>query len=99
MAERVLLTGCCDRRRGRHVLFHVLATRDGPVIDAPRYCAGREAGTWRRERRLLDLASNRVSRYGCACRRSALIADRDIWDRIQRGDSEWFVATTNISLR
>jgi hypothetical protein len=94
MSETVLLIGMCERRH--HVMFQVLETPDGPVIHAPRYCAGRESGTWTPKRRRLDLTRNRVSRYGCACRATALIGDREMWDRIQRGNSKWRIATTNI---
>lgn len=100
MAERVLLTGYCQRAAGgQHVMFRVLATHDGLVIDAPRYCAGREAETWTHLRRPLEPASGRVSRYGCQCRKSALVSDREMRESIDSGRRRVSVAATNISLR
>ena len=100
MADRVVLTGYCQRPAGRqHVMFRVFAAREGLIIDAPRYCVGREAETWSHLALPLDLTSGRVLRYGCACRRTALVGDREMWDRIQRGDRKWTIAATNISHR
>jgi hypothetical protein len=94
--ERVLLTGYCQRRK--HVMFRVLATSGGLIIDAELYCAGRESETWRRRRCAVGTGRH-TSRYGCKCRRSALIGDDQIRDRIARGDTQWFVAAYNISRR
>lgn len=100
MAERLLLTGYCQRAGGRqHVMFRIFATRDGLVIDAPRYCAGRESETWTYMRRHLEPASGRVSRYGCQCRKSALVSDREVREWIDTGRSGVSIAATNISLR
>ncbi len=100
MAERVVLTGYCQQAGGsQHVMFKVLATHDGLMIDAPRYCAGREAETWTHIRRPLIPASGRVSRYGCQCRKSALVGDREMWDWIASGRRRVAVAASNISLR
>jgi hypothetical protein len=100
VAERVLLTGYCPRPRGgQHVMFRVIATRGGFMIDAPRYCAGREAQTWTHLRRPLDPASGRVSRYGCQCRKSALVSDGEMSDWIHGGRRRVAIAASNISLR
>jgi hypothetical protein len=80
-------------------MFRVIATSDGLMIDAPPYCAGRETQTWTHTRRPLDPAGDRMFRYGCQCRKSALVSDREIWDWISSGCKQVSVATTNISLR
>ena len=100
MADRLLLTGVCKRKQ--HVLFRVFATSDGMVIDAELYAAGRESETWTPRRRALTDGS--ASRYGCACRATALVFDDQMLDRIelariQRGTRRWPIEATNISFR
>ena len=95
MADTVLLTGRCERRR--HIMFRVLNTGGGLVVEAPLYCAGRERETWTPMRRPLE--GGRASRYGCPCRATVLAADQQMADRIQCGIGEWVVAATNISFR
>jgi hypothetical protein len=50
-AETVLLTGCCERRR--HVMYQVLNTPTGLVVDAPLRAVGRKRATWTPQRREL----------------------------------------------
>lgn len=95
MAETLILTGRCERRR--HVIFRVFDTSAGLVIEAPFYCAGRERETWTPMRRPVELG--RATRYGCSCRATVLAADQQMVDQIQRGTQEWVVAASNISLR
>jgi hypothetical protein len=95
MADMLLLTGRCERRR--HVMFRVFDSGDGLVLEAPLYCAGRERETWTPMRRRLE--AGRASRYGCPCRATVLASDQQMTDRIHRGIAEWVVAVTNISLR
>lgn len=97
MIEPILLTGRCERRL--HRMLRVLEAPDAVVIDADLFCVGREAETWTPMRRRLDPVNGRVSRYGCKCRTSALVSDREIWDLILSGYSRWLIAATNISLR
>ena len=97
MTERVWLTGRCERRR--HILFTLIETDTTLDVVAPLVCYGREADTWAPGRRQLDPLNGHVGRYGCACRRSALIRDKEIWKRLRRGSTEWVIATTNISER
>ena len=94
-AERVLLAGRCKRKR--HLMFTVLATSTGLVLEAPLYCAGRERETWTPLRREVGNAGG--LRYCCPCRRTALIDDGAIRDRIARGKTRWLVDAYNISSR
>lgn len=93
--ETVLLTGYCKRKQ--HVMFRVLDTPGGLVIDAPLYCAGRERETWTPMRRKLTGGS--ASRYGCPCRRTDLIGDDQMLDRIRRGERQMLIDAYNISRR
>jgi hypothetical protein len=95
MADTVLLTGRCERRR--HIMFHVRESGGALVVEAPLYCAGRERETWTPMRRPLE--AGRASRYGCPCRATVLAADQQMTDRIGHGVREWVVTTTNISFR
>jgi hypothetical protein len=72
--EPVLLVGRCPRKG--HEMFRVQSA-DGLVIDARRRALGRERTTWTPMRRPLE-EGGRIERYGCACGRSALLADRNV---------------------
>lgn len=100
MSERVLLTGFCQRPGGgQHVMFRVVETPGALMVEAPLYCAGREAETWTPIRRRLDPANGRMSRYGCQCRKSALVSDREMWNWIHSKRRHVSVAASNISRR
>jgi hypothetical protein len=103
MDDRVLLIGVCDRSKGsRHVLFTIIETETTLDVDAPRVCHGREYETWAPRRRQLDPFNGRHGRYGCACRRSVLLGDDQIWNRLRRltrAGERWVLATSNISER
>lgn len=95
---RGILTGRCDTRN-RHVLYLVIETPDELVIHAPLYAAGRERDTWRPDRRQLDPLNGRGRRYGCQCRRSALVMDADLFTAIRRGETCRVESVYNISER
>ena len=82
-AERVLLTGCCERRR--HVMYQVLNTPTGLVVDAPLRAVGRKRATWTPQRR--ELADGSAVRYGCGCGRTSLVPDSVLLAGIRRGDT------------
>jgi hypothetical protein len=81
MADMVLLTGRCERRR--HVMFRVLSADGGLVVDAPLYARGRPRETWTPRRRAL--ADGSASRYGCRCGRTSLVPDAVLLAGIRRG--------------
>jgi hypothetical protein len=82
-AETVLLTGCCERRR--HVMYQVLNTPTGLVVDAPLRAVGRKRATWTPQRR--ELADGSAVRYGCGCGRTSLVPDSVLLAGIRRGDT------------
>ena len=96
MSETVLLTGFCKRRG--HVMYQVLDTGAVLVVDAPQYCAGRTRDTWTPKRRRLDPLNGRVSRYGCGCGRTSLVADADLWADIQKGECTRLEAAYSIGV-
>jgi hypothetical protein len=93
--DHVVLTARCERTR--HLVFRVLDTANGLVIEAPRYAAGRERKQWTPLGR--KLRPGCIERYGCACGRSELISHDLISADIRRGETEWIIEGTNISLR
>lgn len=77
----VLLTGRCERRR--HIMYQVVDTAGGLVIDAPLRAVIRDRRGWTPQRRML--AEGSASRYGCGCGRTSLVPDGILLADIGRG--------------
>jgi hypothetical protein len=93
--RRVLLVGRCQRKR--HLVFQVVDTADGLVVEAPRFAAGRPRTRWTPLRRKLE--DSRIERYGCSCGRSELIPHAELRADVGRGVTEWIIAGTSIARR
>lgn len=91
----VVLTVRCERKR--HLILTVEEEHGHYVLSAPRLAVGPEREQWTPGYR--PLVPGRIQRYGCACGRSELLDDRMMLEDIRRGETEWFVAGSNVSRR